>query len=223
MSVLGPVVGIVVASTLAIAGPPGGPAAPVGSPAVAQPETTVPWIRRHLPQRHMVELGVAIGPFISPAQHGLIDEEILAESQGEFFQRYLGVAGAYDLRVGYTPFTWWGVEVEGGVAPTYTFELRERADLFAVRGQLVAQWPKWRVTPLVLAGAGLLGTRGALGTDVDPAGHFGLGGKVFVNDDLVLRVGFRDAVAAGTGISVAHYLHLSVAMTLSLRPRRARR
>lgn len=189
--------------------------------AAVGPAAPVPWIERYRPTPHTVELGLAFGPLIPPQDHGLIDDAILADSDGTFFQKYRKAAQSFELRLAYFPTAYLGIEAEGGLAPTYTRDFDERADLFGFRGHLVGQLTRHSATPFLVLGGGLLGTRGALGKDVDPALHFGVGGKFFVNDRVLLRFDVRDMLAAGTAARVVHYVQLSFGVSLSFR-RRAR-
>lgn len=185
------------------------------APRVEQPPP-VPWIRRHPPRRHTLELGLAFGPLFPSARHGLIDDQIYAESGGTFFQRYSSAISQFDLRLAYFPLAFLGLEVEGGIAPTYTQELKERANLYGFRGHVIAQLARWSVAPYVLAGGGLLGTGGALGSDIDPAGHFGAGAKFFANDRAILRVDVRDAIARGVAVGAAHYVQLTFGVSFGV-------
>lgn len=210
---------LTLAAPAAAAGPRAQPeaAAPRGS-AVEPPAPPQPWIRRHPPTRHMIELGIAFGPLFPPDGHGLIDDQINAESEGTFFQRYNPAISEFELRAAYFPLRVLGLEVEGGIAPTYTREYRERANLYNFRGHLIAQFARWSATPYLLAGAGLLGTSGALGSDVDPAVHVGVGAKFFANDRVVLRMDVRDALARGVQAPLVHYLQLTFGLSFTVRP-----
>ena len=190
--------------------------------AAVTPATQVRWIERHPPTRHTVELGLAFGTLIPPNGHGLVNDAILAESDGTFFQKYRKAAQSFELRLAYFPTAYLGVEAEGGLAPTYTRDYDERADLFGFRGHLIGQLTRHSATPFLLVGGGLLGTRGALGEDIDPALHFGIGGKFFLNDRVLLRLDVRDALAAGMAAPVVHYVQVSIGLSLSFR-RGARR
>lgn len=183
------------------------------------PRPTTPWLLRHAPTRNTFELGLAFGALFPATGHALIDAEILRDSQGMFYQRYERFAADFAVRLAYFPLPMFGLEVEGALAPTYTRELRERANLYGLRGQLIAQLTRWSATPYLVAGGGLLGTRGALGTDRDPAFHLGLGGKIFVDDHLVLRLELRDTLAEGVTAALVNHIELSIGLSLRLRPR----
>ena len=197
--------------------------APLVLAAAVTPATQVRWVERHPPAPHTVELGLAFGVLAPPGGHGLVDDAILAESDGTFFQKYRAVAQTFELRLAYFPTSYLGVEAEGGLAPTYTRDFDERADLFGFRGHLVGQLPWRSVTAFLLAGGGLLATRGALGDDIDPALHLGLGTKLFLNDRVLLRLEIRDALAAGLHAPVVHYVQVTIGLSLSFRRIGARR
>jgi hypothetical protein len=191
---------------------------PVASP-VASPIASTPWIVRHPPARHAFELGLAFGGMFPPGGHGLVNDEILRDSAGMFYQRYESLAANFAVRAAYYPLRVLGVEVEGSLSPTYTREFRERANLYGFGGHLVAQLPRWSATPYLLAGGGLLGTSGALGKDRDGALNLGIGAKFFVNERLLIRCELRDSLAQGLTKSFAHYLQVSIGLSLRLQAR----
>lgn len=197
--------------------------APLVLAAAVTPATQVRWVERHPPAPHTIELGLAFGTLAPPGGHGLVEDSILAESDGTFFQSYRKVAQSFELRLAYFPTRYLGAEAEGGLAPTYTRDYDERADLFGFRGHLIGQLPWRSVTAFLLVGGGLLGTRGALGDDIDPALHLGIGTKLFLNDRVLLRLDVRDALAAGVAGPVVHYVQVALGLSLSFRRVGARR
>jgi hypothetical protein len=196
----------------------GPPAVPAVAPVEAAAST--PWIRRHAPTPHAIELGVAFGALFPSSHHRIINDVILVDSAGMFYQRYNPFVTEFGLRAAYFPLAFLGVEAEGTIAPTYTQELKERANLFGLRGQLIAHLLRRSVTPYVVAGGGMMSTRGALGTDRDGILHFGAGGKVFVNDRLVIRVELRDNLASGYDRRVVHHVQFAIGLSLRIDPRR---
>ncbi len=177
------------------------------------------WIVRHPPTRHGFELGLAFGAMFPPKGHGLVNDEIQRESEGMFYQRYAKYAASFAVRAAYYPLTFLGVEVEAAIAPTYTREYRERANLHTFGGHLIVQLPRWSATPYLLAGAGAIGTAGALGRDRDPALSVGVGAKFFVSERLLIRCELRDNLAQALARPVGHYLQISIGLSLRLRAR----
>ncbi|MBL8969371.1 MAG: hypothetical protein JNK56_02265, partial [Myxococcales bacterium] len=174
-----------------------------------QNRTDEKWIRRCRPERNMFELGIfggimfpASGLVLNkggvsegpPGSHELFDpykqkqsiEDINNGVPGAqlFYKPYQKVAPEIGLRFAWYPLAFLGGEIEGGVMPTKTVppdgSAGARATLFNFRGHLIAQIPFWRITPFILVGGGMIGTSGALGSDVDPSTHFGGGVKFYI-------------------------------------------
>ena len=153
-------------------------------------------MRKYRPTNNMFELGVFGGVMFPSKRHELFNAQMQLDSMDMLFQEYKVVAPEFGARLGWYPFAFIGGEVEGGIMPTRTAETDERAMLFNFRAHLVGQIPFWRIVPFIVWGGGLIGTSGALGTDVDESTHFGGGVKFFINDLLMLRLDIRDVVAA---------------------------
>lgn len=198
-------------------------ASPASGRAPGEVSTATPaagrWIVRHPPTRHGFELGLAFGAMFPPKGHGLVNDEIQRESGGMFYQRYAKYAASFAVRAAYYPLTFLGVEVEAAIAPTYTREHRERVNLHTFGGHLIVQLPRWSATPYLLAGAGAIGTAGALGRDRDPALSVGVGAKFFVSERLLIRCELRDNLAQALARPVGHYLQISIGLSLRLRAR----
>ena len=190
-----------------------------------QNRTDEKWIRRCRPERNMFELGIfggimfpASGLVLNkggvsegpPGSHELFDpykqkqsiEDINNGVAGAelFYKPYQKVAPEIGLRFAWYPLAFLGGEIEGGVMPTKTVppdgSAGARATLFNFRGHLIAQIPFWRITPFILVGGGMIGTSGALGSDVDPSTHFGGGVKFYITHRFMMRLDVRDVVAA---------------------------
>ncbi|MBL9103677.1 MAG: OmpA family protein [Myxococcales bacterium] len=182
---------------------PSGQVAPAPAATRCQDRRDAPWIRRCLPQRGTVELGLYAGVFFPASRsHELFDpysQRDAINMGDEFWRPYRTAAPAFGLRVAYYPLRFLGGELEGGVMPTRVLEDGApggRATLYGVRAHLVGQLPFWRITPFILVGSGGLGTTGRLGDDIDPMTHFGGGLKVFINERTLIRLDIRDNVAA---------------------------
>jgi outer membrane protein OmpA-like peptidoglycan-associated protein len=101
------------------------------------------------------------------------------------------VAPDLGLRLGFYPLAYVGVEGEAGMVLGETRSSKESADLYAVRGSVVAQFPA-RVTPFVLGGVGRYFMRSdALGDDEDTDFHVGVGAKFYVTPRLQVRLDGR--------------------------------
>ena len=145
-------------------------------------------------QRHRLDLGLYAGVLFPPRAHELYD----AAAWQEPFD-----VGAFDvgLRVGYMPWPFIGMELEGGVMPTQTREGGDSALLYTIRAHVIGQYPA-RFSPFLLAGYGLLGvnsSESAVGNDVDGAFHAGLGLKFHATERLTVRADGRLLVSGQAG------------------------
>ncbi len=151
------------------------------------------WIHRYSPERHLFELGVFGGLFVAAADHDLYDPVTRPASP---LWRGNPDVGA---RIAYFPLRFLGFEGEFAAVPTYVRNPRnDKAFVFSGRGHAILQLP-YRVAPFVLGGYGALGVisdQQALGRDVDPAGHFGGGLKIYISRMAAFRVEGRGIVSA---------------------------
>ncbi|MBL9101186.1 MAG: OmpA family protein [Myxococcales bacterium] len=172
-------------------------------------DTDTPWIKRHRPTRHQLELGVFGGVLLPNAEHELYDV-------ARPWQSYKSVAADIGLRLGYYPLSFLGLEIEGALMPTKVRDGASSALLGGFRGYAVLQLP-YRVAPFVLIGPGLVAARSdALGRDVDAALHFGGGVKFYLTRLLALRVDVRDNVSARHLVDNGRTHHVEVLLGLSL-------
>ncbi len=166
-------------------------------------------------ERHF-EVGVFGGAIFPAKQHNFHDEN-------RPHQSLQSVAPEVGGRVAFFPLAMLGAEVEGAVAPTKTKDDEDAAGLWALRAHALGQLPLAGVTPFVLLGMGRLGAgSNALGSDSDPALHFGAGVKVPVDDFLGLRFDLRDNLTQKNGGSKGEQAHhpealLGLTFTLDLR------
>lgn len=165
-----------------------------------------PWIRRWRPEGRTVEVGVYGGVFLLNRDHELFDPQVELPLQG--WQPLRRLNPDFGARVGYYPFRFVGFEAEGGAMPS-KLDDGGSAVPFTLRGHVVGQLGLWSVTPFVLIGGGMLGLRssGPLGTDIDPALHFGGGVKIFINRWVMLRVDVRDVVSHRLGVDETFKSH----------------
>lgn len=172
----------------------------VGPSADAQssPEQTA-WIRRHPPRRNMFHLGVFGGVLFPARDIELFQTNDTLIDQG--FKSYRSFAPEFGARLGYFPLDFLGIEAEGAVGLGQV-EGDARATLWALRGHVIGQIPRWSVTPFVLAGAGVLGVRsgaGAVGDDSDLAFHLGAGVAFHLTRALTLRLEVRNVISPQQG------------------------
>jgi OOP family OmpA-OmpF porin len=151
------------------------------------------WIERYSPERHLFELGVFGGLFIAAPDHDLYDPKTRPASP---LWRGNPDVGA---RIAYFPLRFLGFEGEFAAIPTYVRNpANDKAFVYSGRGHAILQLP-YRVAPFVLGGYGALGVMSdqkALGNDVDPAGHFGGGLKIYISRMAAFRVEGRGIVSA---------------------------
>ncbi|MBV1862720.1 MAG: hypothetical protein KUG77_30135, partial [Nannocystaceae bacterium] len=164
---------------------PGEPEPEVDAPTPKAPRDT-----------HMFEAGVYGGFIAMSTNHELLTTD--SPLGGD--RRIAPIAPDVGLRLGYYPVRQFGIEFEGGLAPT---RLREGSDilLFEGRASLIAQLPG-RITPYMLLGGGVTGLTSdpdVLGDDTDASFHWGGGLKFFATKNLAIRLGLRDVVLGRSG------------------------
>jgi len=160
--------------------------------ALADPGESSSWILRHRPERNMWELGGFAGAFLIAQPHDFYDREL-------GFRQLRRAGPDVGLRAAYYPLSFVGVEGEfAGIWSSAKYG-GQPAFLYGLRLHAILQLPLFRVVPYVLGGYGLMGVRSnrdALGNDVDPIGHYGVGVKLFVNRWLALRLDGRHVIGA---------------------------
>lgn len=164
---------------------------PAPAPAPAAPVSAEPsksYMERYLPEANLMEMGLFGGVIFPSKRHELYDPH-------RAFQKYGSAAPELGMRVGYYPLSFLGVEAEGAVMPTSTKDDKS-AGLWAVRGHGVLQLPIASLVPFLLIGGGVLGAGSdSLGSDADPAVHFGAGLKAPLDDFLSVRLDVRDTMS----------------------------
>ncbi|MBV1860998.1 MAG: OmpA family protein [Nannocystaceae bacterium] len=184
------------------------------------------WIRRWAPERNMVELGIFGGVAFPSSKLELFEPDLTLPDQG--FKELRMLAPDIGGRVGFYPLRFFGLEVEGAVLPTATDADDESATVWAARGHLIAQIPRWSVTPFVLAGPSALAVsseRSAVGNDADLGFHFGAGVKIFVSRYVALRFDIRDTLTAksGVGDGVGHTVELLGGLSVTLNRKKGKK
>jgi OOP family OmpA-OmpF porin len=152
--------------------------------------------RKFRPTPMALELGLYGGAAIFSEQHNLQNLEIIAEQPPASGHQTLARPGLdLGLRAGFYPLAFLGAELELGVIPTSTGLTDESATIWTYRGSVVAQYPRFRLVPFVLLGAGgmnMTSAESALGNDSDPALHFGIGAKYAITQHFTARLDLRD-------------------------------
>ncbi len=178
-----------------------------------------PWIEQTTPQRDTWELGAHGGAFILSERHDLYDLHTFPQRP---LRRVGPLAG---LRGAYFPLSFVGAEAEFDGTWTELSDGSEPVFAWGVRGSAILQLPLYRIVPFALGGYGLMGVRSSLdavGNDVDPAGHYGLGIKLLVTPWLAIRVDGRHVLSAATARRRAVAHHGAVTLGLSFTLGRAR-
>lgn len=177
-------------------------------------ESRKKWIKRWLPEKNTVELGVFGGLFIANPAHDFYNPDSAPQIPLWSLSPDVG------LRVAYFPLTFLGVEVEGAAIPA---RIRtpddDSAFLYGVRGHAILRAPWWRVSPFVLGGFGMMGVASdaaLLGNDIDPVAHYGLGMQIFINRFLSFRLEGRHLLAAQEREQDNRTSHAEVLAGLSL-------
>ena len=177
-----------------------------------------PWIRRHAPVRNMLEVGVYGGLLFVADDHDFYDPATAPQKP-----LWRTGAGDWGARLAFFPLSWLGLEVEGNVAPTFTRTITNRfALLYGFRGHAIARLPGYRIVPFVLGGFGLMGVRSsskAVGRDVDPMAHWGLGVELFATELVALRLEGRHLMGAQAARQNDVTSHFEVLFGVSFTPR----
>lgn len=149
-------------------------------------------VSRFEPKPFQFEFGLIFGIMLPSKDHNLRADDARPEE-------YASVAPEFAMRAAFLPIAYAGVEFEGAWLPTST-ESDSTAALFAGRGHLIGQFPFGRFTPFALFGAGALGGGSSpMGTDTDPAIHFGFGAKYAISEGFGVRLDLRDTMAQKIG------------------------
>ncbi|RMG96205.1 MAG: OmpA family protein [Deltaproteobacteria bacterium] len=161
----------------------------------ATPVAERPWIRRVVPARNMIEIGVYGGAFFAADDHDFYDPA--TAPQKPLWK--VGI-GDWGLRFAYFPLSFLGLEIEGNVVPTFArTATNDPVLLYGFRGHPILRLPGYRISPFALGGFGLMGVRSAMdvvGRDVDPIAHYGVGVELFAHRFVALRLEGRHLMGA---------------------------
>jgi len=185
--------------------------------AAVQAEKKKRWIKRWAPQRDMLDIGMSIGAFFAPEDHGLFDA-------GEGPRPPLN-RSAFDIqfRVSYMPLSFLGIGIETGVMPTRGTSPARSANVNTFRVMVMGQLP-YRLTPTLALGGGILGIRSAdraILNETDGAFVWGPGLKLYINQWIAARIDGRHIVTPSEGEDTrGHYGELLFGVDVTLRLRR---
>jgi hypothetical protein len=163
----------------------------------------------HRPKPGEIELGYFLG-FLTTSNRNNFHRQTLP-------QQDIGTGLFFGTRIGYFPFEFAGVELEAGIAPTSTANGRA-AQVWTLRGDVMAQLPLVRVVPFVVLGGGRMGVfSNTLGNDGDPLLHFGTGAKFALSEVVSARLDLRDNLTQKTSASdgsLTHGFELTLGITV---------
>ena len=173
-----------------------------------------PWIRRWEPKRNLFELGIFGGLLRPSDEHDLYDP--ITRPQDPLWTLGADVGA----RAAFFPLKALGVEAEFSANPTRVRTVtNDFAFVYGFRGHVILQVPRYRITPFLLGGYGLMGVRSnilVLGNDIDPAFHYGGGVKMYITKRLAARVEVRQIVSASATLQDSGTSHFQALGGLSL-------
>jgi len=174
-----------------------------------------PWLERVTPPRDSAELGVYGGAFVLSERNDLYDLRTVPPPP----LRRAGPLGG--LRAAYFPLAFVGAEAEFDGTWTERADGSEPVFAWGLRGHAVLRLPLARLVPFAFGGYGIMGvrsSRAAVGNDVDPAGHYGLGLQLLATPWLAVRLDGRHVMSAARAQrrAVAHHGAVTLGLTFAL-------
>lgn len=158
-----------------------------------------PYLNRYPADKNLWELGLFGGLMFPSSSHELMDPNATHQP--------FDTAGELGVRFAYFPLAFLGAELEGAVMPSDVKD-GTGGGLYAARGHVIAQFPKYSITPFALIGVGALGaSSSSMGTDTDPAFHFGIGAKAALDAYISARLDIRDTMSQKFGASNGTQTH----------------
>jgi OOP family OmpA-OmpF porin len=156
--------------------------APSAAPSTAAASES--WFSKHLAVDNLFEIGAGLGLLFPSSNHNFRLESAP--------QQKIDSAAELFIRAAWLPIRFAGIEAEAAVGATKTND-DVQSYPWAIRAHAIGQLPFWRITPFALVGLGRMGNvSNRLGMDGDPLFHFGAGAKLFLTDDLLMRLDLRD-------------------------------
>ena len=173
-------------------------AGPAGANA-AESSGSRPWMEQLLPFDGQIELGLTAG-LLFPGNVNLKDQYKTHQT--------LATAPELGLRGAYFPIQYVGGELEYVTGFSKTNTDGNSATTWALRFQVIGQYPAWRVTPFALLGFGRIGVfSNSVGNDGDPLFHFGVGAKAALTPSVLVRLDLRDNMSQKFGASNGSQAH----------------
>ncbi len=176
------------------------PATPETAAPTAQ-APKLPYMQRYVPEGNAWELGMFGGVLFPSSSH-----ELREPGTGLVEQPYK-TAGVVGIRVAYLPLSFLGVEAEAAAMPTSADD-GTSAGLWGARAHLLGQFPGASVIPFGVLGVGVLGAASdAMGSDSDPAFHFGVGVKASLDEHVLFRLDVRDNLTQKVDVAQGRLTH----------------
>jgi outer membrane protein OmpA-like peptidoglycan-associated protein len=141
----------------------------------------------------------------APFEFGAFGGALFLSSSHNFFQTAQRPFASPSLELGGRaaayPIKYFGIEIEAAGSPIHVDGGPGVTDgLFVGRGHLIGQLPLKGFSLFALFGAGAITVASnQTGSDTDPAMHFGIGGKLALNEMLGLRLDIRDTLSQKFG------------------------
>lgn len=177
---------------------------------------TKPWMKRYLPRKNRLHLGAFGGVFVPSESVELFEPDPGIVGQGH--KPFRSLNGEVGARLSYKILRALAVELEGVISPGKT-EPGESATFWGAKSHILAQIPRWRISPFALVGAGLLGVASAkssVGNDTDFAVHAGVGFDIGLKEHLRMRLDVRDIITASKGVKEGFTQNLEANLGLAL-------
>jgi OOP family OmpA-OmpF porin len=195
--------------SLSTAGPSASATASAAAPRVES--SAPPYLNRYIAEDNLWELGLFGGLMFVSSSHNLREP---GSAQQPF-----KTAGELGARIAYFPLAYVGAEVEGAALPS-ELEDGSAGGLLAGRLHVIGQLPISSITPFALFGGGALGGASTrMGTDGDPAIHFGVGAKAAFDEYVSVRLDVRDTMTqkfdADAGAQT-HHPEVLIGLTFTL-------
>lgn len=189
---------------------------PVSARSDRNDQASRPWMKRYIPKKNRLLLGAMAGVFVPSEDVELFKPDPGIVGQGH--KPFRSLNGEVGARLSYKILRALAVELEGIISPGKT-QPGESATFWGAKSHILAQIPRWRISPFALVGAGLLGVAShekAVGNDTDFAVHAGVGFDIGLNELLRMRLDVRDIITASRGVKEGFTQNLEANLGLAL-------
>lgn len=189
---------------------------PVSNEMERKDNASKPWMKRYLPKRNRLHLGAFGGVFLPSKDVELFKADPGIVGQGH--KPFRSLNGEVGARLSYKILRALAIELEGIVSPGKT-DPGENVTFWGAKSHVLAQIPRWRISPFALVGAGLLGVashKNAVGNDTDFAVHAGVGFDIGLKEHLRMRLDVRDIITASRGVKEGFTQNLEANLGLAL-------